>query len=46
MKKIFMILLSSFLVTSYAKAGSCPILMKKVDSKLATANELSEKQMA
>ena len=40
-----MILLSSFLITSYANAGSCPILIKKVDAKLATAKELSEKQM-
>ena len=46
MKKIFMILLSSSLVISYANAGSCPILMKEVDSKLATAKELSEKQVA
>ena len=45
MKKIVMILLSSFLITSYANAGSCPILIKKVDAKLATAKELSEKQM-
>ena len=46
MKKIVMILLSSFLITSYANAGSCPILIKEVDSKLATAKELSEKQVA
>ena len=46
MKKIAMILLSSFLITSYANAGSCPILMKEVDSKLAIAKELSEKQVA
>ena len=46
MKKIFMILLSSFLITSYAYAGSCPVLMKEVDAKLATTKELSEKQVA
>ena len=46
MKKIVMILLSCFFVASYANAGSCPILIKKVDSKLATAKELSEKQVA
>ena len=46
MKKIVMILLSSFLITSYANAGSCPILIKEVDAKLATAKELSEKQVA
>ena len=46
MKKIVMILFSSFLITSYANAGSCPILIKEVDSKLATAKELSEKQVA
>ena len=46
MKKIIIILLSSFLITSYANAGSCPILIKEVDSKLATAKELSEKQVA
>ena len=46
MKKIVMILLSSFLITSYANAGSCPILIKEIDSKLATAKELSEKQIA
>ena len=46
MKKIVMILLSSFLITSYAYAGACPVLMKEVDSKLATAKELSEKQVA
>ena len=46
MKKIIIILLSSFLITSYANAGSCPILIKEVDSKLATAKELSEKEVA
>ena len=46
MKKIVMILLSSFLITSYAYAGACPVLMKDVDAKLATAKELSEKQVA
>jgi len=46
MKKIIIILLSSFLITSYANAGSCPILIKEVDSKLATAKELSEKRIA
>ena len=46
MKKIVMILLSSFLITSYANAGACPVLMKEVDAKLATAKELSEKQLA
>jgi len=45
MKKIGMILLSSFLITSYAYAGACPVLMKEVDAKLATAKELSEKQV-
>ena len=45
MKKIVMILLSSFLITSYANAGSCPILIEEVDAKLATAKELSEKQV-
>ena len=45
MKKIVMILLSSFLITSYANAGSCPILIKEVDAKLATVKELSEKQV-
>ena len=45
MKKIVIILLSSFLITSYANAGSCPILIKEVDSKLATAKELSENQL-
>ena len=46
MKKIVMILLSCFFVASYANAGSCPILIKEVDLKLATAKELSEKQVA
>ena len=46
MKKIVMILLSSFLITSYAYAGACPVLMKEVDAKLTTANELPEKQIA
>ncbi len=46
MKKIVMILLSSFLITSYAYAGACPVLMKEVDAKLATAKELSEKQVS
>ena len=46
MKKIVVILLSCFFVASYANAGSCPILIKEVDSKLATAKELSEKQVA
>ena len=46
MKKIIIILLSSFLITSYAYAGACPVLMKEVDAKLATAKELSEKQIA
>ena len=46
MKKIIIIVLSSFLITSYAYAGACPVLMKEVDSKLATAKELSEKQVA
>jgi len=46
MKKIVMILLSCFFVASYANAGSCPILIKEVDAKLATAKELSEKQVA
>ena len=46
MKKIVMILLSSFLITSYANVGACPVLMKEVDAKLATAKELSEKQVA
>ena len=41
-----MILLSSLLITSYAYAGVCPFLMKEVDAKLATAKELSEKQVA
>ena len=45
MKKIGMILLSSFLITSYAYAGACPVLMKEVDAKLATVTELSEKQV-
>ena len=46
MKKIGMILLSSFLITSYAYAGACPALMKELDAKLlATATELSEKQI-
>ena len=46
MKTIVIILLSSFLITSYANAGACPVLMKEVDSKLAIAKELSEKQVA
>ena len=46
MKKIVIIVLSSFLITSYANAGACPVLMKEVDSKLAIAKELSEKQVA
>ena len=46
MKKIVIILLSSFLITSYAYAGACPILMNEIDSKLATAKELSTKQVA
>ena len=46
MKKIVTIVLSSFLITSYANAGACPVLMKEVDSKLAIAKELSEKQVA
>ena len=46
MKKIIIILLSSFLIASYAYAGACPVLMKEVDAKLATAKELSEKQVA
>ena len=46
MKKIVMILLSSFLITSYANAGSCPILIKQVYAKLAAAKELSEKPAA
>ena len=46
MKKIIIILLSNFIITSYANAGSCPILIKEVDDKLATAKELSEKQVA
>ena len=46
MKKIVMIVLSGFLITSYANAGACPVLMKEVDSKLAIAKELSEKQIA
>ena len=46
MKKTVMIVLSSFLITSYANAGACPVLMKEVDSKLAIAKELSEKQVA
>ena len=46
MKTIVMILLSSFLITSYAYAGACPVLMKEVDVKFATAQELSEKQVA
>ena len=41
-----MILLSSFLITSYAYAGACPVLMKEVDAKVATAKKLSEKQVA
>ena len=45
MKKIGMILLSSFLITAYAYAGACPVLMKEVDAKLATVTELSEKQV-
>ena len=45
MKKIGMILLSSFLITSYAYAGACPVLMKEVDAKLATATELLDKQV-
>ena len=40
------VVLSSFLITSYANAGACPVLMKEVDSKLAIAKELSEKQVA
>ena len=46
MKKIVMILLSSFLITSYAYAGACSVLMKEVDAKLTTAKELSEKRIA
>ncbi len=34
------------MITSYANAGACPVLMKEVDAKLATAKELSEKQVA
>ena len=34
------------MVTSYANACACPVLMKEVDAKLATAKELSEKQVA
>ena len=45
MKKIGMILLLSFLITSNVYAGACPVLMKEVDAKLATATELSEKQV-
>ena len=45
MKKIGMILLSSFLIASYAYAGACPALMKELDAKLVTATELSEKQV-
>ena len=46
MKIIVMILLSGFLITSYAYAGACPALMKELDAKLVTATELSEKQVA
>ena len=46
MKKIFMILLASLLITSYAHASACLALVKEVDAKLATAKELSEKQVA
>ena len=46
MKKIVMIVLSSFLITSYANAGACPVLLKEVDSKLAIEKELSEKKVA
>ena len=35
-----------FLITSYANAGACPVLMKEVDSTLTTAKKLSEKQVA
>ena len=35
-----------FLITSYANAGACPVLMKEVDSKLAIEKELSEKKVA
>ena len=45
MKKIGMILLSSFLITSYAYAGACTALIKELDAKLVTATELSEKQV-
>ena len=45
MKKIGMILLSSFLITSYAYAGACPVLMKEIDTKLATVTALSKKQV-
>ena len=46
MKKIVIIVLSSFLITSYANAGACPVLMKEIDSTLTTAKKLSEKQVA
>ena len=46
MRRILMILLSSFLITSYAYAGACPVLMKEVYAKIATAKKLPKKQVA
>ena len=36
MKKILAILISSLFISSFAYAGQCPLLLKKVDEKIAT----------
>lgn len=42
MKKVLVFIISYFLLTSISLAGSCPILMKKVDEKLATSKLSAE----
>ena len=37
MKKLFAIIISTMFLSSFAYAGSCPMLLKQVDAKIASS---------
>ena len=46
MKKIFFLIFSFLLISSTSFAGSCPVLLKQVDAKIAKSKLSSDKLKA
>jgi len=46
MKKIFVLIFSFLLISSTSFAGSCPVLLKQVDAKIAKSKLSSDKLKA